>query len=66
MKHKKHKDYRAIDVYYSYRLYQHFLRDNHLEDDSDEVTVSSLMDYVKHSIPDDYKKEMGDFIEEAY
>ena len=58
--------YKAEEVYYNFRLYQHFLIDNSLDDDSDQITVENLMDYVKNQIPDEYKKENEELIKEMY
>lgn len=50
---KKKTQYNAKSVYYAYRIYQHFLLDNNLPDDSETITVDELMKYVKENISEE-------------
>lgn len=40
----------AKTIYYYYRIYQHFLMENGLQDDSDTITVKDLVIFCEKQI----------------
>lgn len=58
--------YNARQVYLNYRIYQHFLRDNNLPDDSDEITVKDLMNFCENHIDKEQYEIYVEFCKEAY
>lgn len=60
------KNYNARTVYYYFRVYQHFLQENNIEDDSKTITVKDLMDYVENHISEEDKIRILNFSTEAY
>ena len=58
--------YLAKEVYYNYRIYQHFLIENNLDDDSNSISVEDLMEYIENHIDEDDKKRLSEFCLQAY
>lgn len=56
----------AKQVYYYFRIYQHFLQENNLVDDSDGITVADLIDYVDNHISEEDRKRLMKFCVTAY
>lgn len=52
--------------YYDWRVYQEFLRENNIDDDSDTITVEDLQDYIQNHIPEDDYNRLLSFCQEAY
>jgi hypothetical protein len=42
----------AKNVYLNFRIYQLFLAENNLDNDSNSIAVDDLMDYCKNDIPE--------------
>lgn len=56
----------AKENYYNWRMYQEWLRENELEDDSDTITTEALKDYVDNQIPSEDRERIMEFVLEAY
>lgn len=56
----------AKKVYYYFRIYQHFLEENHLTDDSNSITVDDLINFVEDVISEEDQKRLMKFVVEAY
>lgn len=57
---------RAKKVYYDFKVYQHFLRENDIEDDSEHVSVDDMNKYIKNEIPEEDYKRLLQFCLESY
>ena len=56
----------AKESYYNWRVYQQFLKDNNMQDDSDTITVQDLQEFIKNCIPEDVYIELLKVCIEAY
>lgn len=56
----------AKEVYYNYRIYQHYLIENHLVDDSNSITVKELQSYIKDCIDIESYERLKSFCLNAY
>jgi len=56
----------ARKVYYYWRMYQHFLLDNNLEDDSQHITVDDLVKYIEENLSVDERNHLWDVVLEMY
>jgi hypothetical protein len=48
----------AKQIYLYFLIYRECILDNELTDDSDEITVEDLVDYVENFIDTDYRVEL--------
>ncbi len=46
----KIKNRPAYEVYLAFRVYEYFLAENNLEDDSEKVSVKDVLDFVENQI----------------
>lgn len=53
-------------IYYYFRVYQHFLINDKLDDDSDTISVDDLVEFVKNHINEDERNELLTFCKQAY
>lgn len=60
------KKLKAKQVYYSWRVYQHFLLENGLDDDSEDILVKDLINFIDNQIPQDDKNRLFTLILEMY
>lgn len=60
------KKHLAKNVYLYFRVYQHYLMNHNLDDDSNSIDVDSLMDFVENQIDEEEREELKKFCEEAY
>ncbi len=58
--------HKAQKVYLYFRVYQHYLIAHKLEDDSSQITVNDLVDFVDHQIDEEERVELIKFCIEAY
>lgn len=56
----------AKKAYYDWRVYQHFLKDLNLQDDSSSITVEDLNAYIANNIDEDTYKELLDYCLKTY
>lgn len=57
---------RAQQVYLYFRVYQHYLHNHNLEDDSDSITVDELVSFVETQIEEEQREELFSFCQRAY
>lgn len=59
--------HKAQKVYLYFRVYQHYLIAHKLADDSSQITVNDLVDFVDHQIEEEEERaELIKFCLEAY
>lgn len=56
----------AKNIYYAYRIYQHYLLNNGLDDDSNAITSTDLINFVTQQIEEDDFIDLYNFCIEAY
>ena len=56
----------AKKVYYDWRVYQEFILENGLEDDSDGITVQDLNEYIINNIDEETYQELLDYCLKTY
>ena len=56
----------AKEIYYYFRIYQHFLIENKLEDDSETITAQDLIEYVDNHIDKEDFERLYSYCLEAY
>lgn len=56
------KNYNAKQVYRNFIIYNHYLIENNLENDSKTISVSALMDFVENEIDDEDKERIEKII----
>lgn len=60
------KNLTAKQAYYDWRVYQHFLKDLNLQDDSSSITVGDLQEFIKNCIPEEEYEELLKLCIEMY
>ncbi len=56
----------AADVYLMFRVYQHYLQENNLNNDSETITVGDLIDFCDNQITNEDYERISEEIEEFY
>lgn len=56
----------AKTVYLYFRVYQHWLIENHLDDDSSSILAKDLIDFVDNQIEEEDRERIIGFCKEAY
>lgn len=56
----------AKKAYYDWRVYQEFILENDLEDDSDDITVEDLNEYILNNVDDETYQSLLNYCLKTY